>query len=154
VKNWLRSVTFHFSSASKIRNGLLKAIPLITNWLSWMPGTGHLMAIGRDKILGLGTDSYLSNSLINALSQKHVSVLAHVWRPHEQDSLLSTWYNSLELELTGNLVEEWDRFRRALHALGVSLFDNEDELIWTRGDSSGDLSTKNLYAALISTLNF
>jgi hypothetical protein len=57
------------------------------------------------------------------------------------------------LALTGNLAEEWDRYRRALQASGVTLTENEDELIWTGGDSSGYLSTKNVYAALTSTLN-
>jgi hypothetical protein len=111
VKNWLRSATFQNSLASKIWNSLLKAIPLITNWLSWNPGTGHHVALGREKILGLGTDSYLSNSLINALSQKHVSVLAQVWKPQEHDTLVSTWYIGSEFELTGNLAKEWDRFK-------------------------------------------
>jgi hypothetical protein len=42
VFNWLRSTSFHQFSASKIWNGLLKSVYLITNWLSWKPGTGHL----------------------------------------------------------------------------------------------------------------
>jgi hypothetical protein len=109
MKNWLRFELFQYVSGSKIWNSLIKVIPLITNWLSWKLGTGHIVAIEREKILGLGADSILSNLLINALRQKHVSVLAQAWTPQEQDSLLTTWYNILELELIGNFEVEWDR---------------------------------------------
>ena len=57
------------------------------------------------------------------------------------------------MDLIGDLAAEWDHFRRALQALSVSLSENEDELLWIGGDSSGSLSKKNVYAALISTLN-
>ena len=57
------------------------------------------------------------------------------------------------MDLTGDLAVEWDHFGRALQASGVSLSENEDELLWIGGDSSGSLSKKNVYAALISTLN-
>lgn len=107
------------------------------------------MAIGRDKILGLGADSFLSNSLINASSQKQVSVLAQAWRPHEQDYNITSWYSSVELELIGSLTVEWDHYRRELQASGVSIFDSAEELIWNRKDSSRDLSTKNVYASII-----
>jgi hypothetical protein len=42
---------------------------------------------------------------------------------------------------------------RALQAAGVTLTENEDEFIWTGGDSSGYLTTKNVYTTLFSTLN-
>jgi hypothetical protein len=153
VKNWLRSISFHQPSASKIWNSLLKYVPLITNLLSSKPGTGHHVALGRDIILGMGSSSFLSLPLLIVLRKKHFSVLAQVWRIHGQDSLLSTWINILDMDLTGDLAAEWDHFGRALQASGVSLSENEDEILWIGGDSSGSLSKKNVYAALISTLN-
>ena len=89
---------------------------MITNWLSWKPGIGHLVDLGRDGILGIGEASILSYTLVNSLSIKCVSVLAQARRPQEQDSIVTSWLSSEDLALTGNTTEEWDGYRRALQA--------------------------------------
>jgi hypothetical protein len=66
---------------------------------------------------------------------------------------LSNWKDSEELELTGELSMEWLQFRRALQATGVIVIGNEDEQIWTWGDTSGVILVKNVYEALLSTQN-
>jgi len=43
------------------------------------------------------------------------------------------WIGSSELELSGDLASEWDRFRRALHSSGIILTENDDELQWIGG---------------------
>jgi hypothetical protein len=108
VKNWLRSATFHQPSTSKIWNSLLKSVHLITNWLSWNPGSGHHVVLGRDRILGMGDLSFLSQSLIDTLRQKQITVLAQAWRQHEHDSFLTSWVSSLDLDITGDLAVEWE----------------------------------------------
>jgi hypothetical protein len=60
IKNWFRSPTFHQKATSRIWNGLLKSVHLITHWLSWTLGSGQLIALGRDMILGMGDKSFLS----------------------------------------------------------------------------------------------
>jgi ribonuclease HI len=80
-------------------------------------------------------------------------VLAQVWNQEDHDTYLSNWKDSEELELTWELSTEWLQFRRALQAAGVIVTGNEDELIWTGGDTSGVISVKNVYEALISTQN-
>jgi hypothetical protein len=52
------------------------------------------------------------------------------------------------------LAAEWDLFRRALIGAGATIRDTPDQLMWTGGNSSGILSVKNAYLALISTFNF
>jgi hypothetical protein len=76
VQNWIRSATFKYHSTSKVWNSLLKVISLIINWLSWKPGSGHLIDLGMDRVLGIGEASILSDSLLNTLKQKGVYVLA------------------------------------------------------------------------------
>jgi hypothetical protein len=49
---------------------------------------------------------------------------------------------------------EWDKYKRALQASDISISNSVDELIWTGGDSTGILNTKNVYEAIISTQNF
>jgi len=111
------------------------------------------VALGRDRILGMGNSSFLSHSILDVLRQQHITVLAQAWRHLNQDSLLSSWINSLDLDISGDMAAEWDHFRRSLQASGVSLYDNEDKLLWIGGDSSGSLLGNNVYVALISTLN-
>jgi hypothetical protein len=67
IKNWLRSPTLQQKYSSSIWGGLLKSVHLINHWLSWNPGTGQLIDIGEDRILGMGEQSYLSTNLISAL---------------------------------------------------------------------------------------
>jgi len=70
VIKWLRSPTFSPIVVSKIWGGLLKSIHLITQWLSWIPGSGHLVAIDRDKIMGLEDTSFLTPELVSCLRKK------------------------------------------------------------------------------------
>jgi hypothetical protein len=70
VINWLRSPTFSLTTISKIWGGLLKSIHLITQWLSWIPSSGHLVAIDRDKIMGLEDTSFLTPELVSCLRKK------------------------------------------------------------------------------------
>jgi hypothetical protein len=58
IKNWFRSQTFQHNASSRIWSGLLKSVHLITHWLSWNPGSGHLIALGKDRILGMGKKSF------------------------------------------------------------------------------------------------
>jgi ribonuclease HI len=55
------------------------------------------------------------------------------------------------LGITGDLAAEWDQFRIALIDSGASIQDKDDELMWTGGDTSGSLTVKNAYLALLST---
>jgi hypothetical protein len=57
--NWLRMPTHCFNSASRTWTSLTRTIPIITHWLSWRPGSGHLISIGRDQILGIGNIPFL-----------------------------------------------------------------------------------------------
>jgi hypothetical protein len=65
VINRFRSPTFHQKAASRIWNGLLKSVHLITHWLSWTPGLGQLIILGRDMTLGMGDKSFLSFNLLS-----------------------------------------------------------------------------------------
>jgi hypothetical protein len=76
VINWLRSHSFHQNASSRIWSGLLKVVHLITHWLSWNPGMGQLIALGKDRILGLGKNSFLSSNIMSALKQRNIITLA------------------------------------------------------------------------------
>jgi hypothetical protein len=110
VINWFRSTTFKQSATSRIWNSLIKSVHLITHWLSWIPGSGHLIFLGRDKILGLGDRSFLSQALITHLRRKKITVLAQAKGHLDHFSLTENWICSSELGITGELAFEWDQF--------------------------------------------
>jgi hypothetical protein len=87
VINWYRSTSFKQNAASRIWNSLIKSVHLITHWLSWIPGSGHLISIGRDRILGLGDRSLLSHDLTTHLKQKKITILAQAKNHLEHCSL-------------------------------------------------------------------
>jgi hypothetical protein len=55
---------------------------------------------------------------------------------------------STELGLEGDLAVEWESYRRKLIDTRIFLVDRQDELLWNEGDSSGQISVKNVYEAL------
>jgi hypothetical protein len=151
VINWFRSTSFQQTMASRIWNSLLKSVHLITNWLSWIPGSGHHVVLGRDKILGMGDRSFLSHTLISLLRQKNILLLSQARGQLDQVSTTTNWIRSNELGITGDLAAEWDQFRISTYWFRSLHQDKDDELMWTRGDSSGFLTVKNAYMALLST---
>jgi hypothetical protein len=99
----------------------------------------------------MGDKSFLSHNLISLLRQKKISVLAQAWGQQDQASPMTYWIRSNELDITGELAVEWDHFRISLIGSGASIQDKDDKLMWTGGDSSGFLTVKNAYMALLST---
>jgi hypothetical protein len=152
VTTWLRSTTFQLTSASHTWKNLLKYVHLLTNWLSWSPGLGHSVQLGRDRILGLGNSSYLSQNLLFILKQKNITLLYQARGINWSGFISSQWKESDELGLTKEVTEEWELFRRALIGSGVFLQDKADELKWIGGDNSRLLFVKNVYDALITTI--
>jgi hypothetical protein len=133
VINWLRSFTFQAWSSSCIWGGLLKSIHLILQWLSWNPGKGQLIELGRDKILDLGEKYFLSDILISDLHERHIYSLAQAQRTDDRSYSSFLWVKSYEIGLTGTSATEWDRFRLDLIDAGTFLQDREDSLLWTGG---------------------
>jgi hypothetical protein len=70
VTSWLRSSSFVQSGVSKIWSGLLKVVYLILHGISWNPGTGDLVALGKDRILGMGDSSILSSPTTGSIKRK------------------------------------------------------------------------------------
>jgi len=46
---------------------LLKLLPVLLHWITWLPGSGSAIEIGRDNILGMGKKAPLSTQLLERL---------------------------------------------------------------------------------------
>jgi hypothetical protein len=100
-------------------------LTIILKWISWRLGTGSLIIVGRDRILGLGENSILLNETINHLNQSQILVLADVVRAEFSTTTSERWKSSSDLGLTGLLSNDWNDYTRNLNGVGVALLENE-----------------------------
>jgi hypothetical protein len=151
VSTWLRSNSFIQNGVSKIWSGLLKVTYLILHGISWNPGSGDLVALGKDRILGIGDSSYLSTPLQASLKERNLVTLAQARNPSNTTNLSDYWVKSNDLGLEDDLAIEWDSYRKNLIDVGVILQEGLDQVMWTGGDSPGNPSARNFYLSIISS---
>jgi hypothetical protein len=155
VITWLRRQSFSIKSASKVWSSLLRTVPIILYWISWRPGAGLHIIVGRDQILNLGEHAFLQPGTIDLLNQRSVTVLAHVKSGRDPITLADTWKNNADFGFTGFHETEWTNFISVLKSAGIYLnSQSEDSLILTGGDAFGFITVKNVYAAIVSTQAF
>jgi ribonuclease HI len=147
VHLWIRSAMERPSNASQTWRHLLKSLPIILHWLSWNPGNGYSIEIGRDALLGLGGRAFLSTQLLTHLHNKSIFFL-HQISTTSGGHLGDSWISNVDLALDRDLAIEWDEYTRRLTESDICLQDRSDTFLWTGGDRSGNLTTKNVYRAL------
>jgi hypothetical protein len=147
VARWLRTITIVDVKGSRTWKHLLKSLHILLHWLAWSLGTWDSILLGKDRILGLGYGSIMSEELITTLNRKGIFYLYQAHCEPRVGMIGSNWRSSDDMELEGCLAYEWKIFCRALINTGVQLVEKPDVLIWTRGDASGHISVKNVYVA-------
>jgi hypothetical protein len=113
----------------------------------WSHGDGKSIVIGKDCILGMGDAVLLSKELLVSINRKGIFFLYQAQKEAQVGIITLNWFSSTDLELTSQLQEEWSLFRRALILNGVFLQANPDILKWSRGNSTGLITVKNVYLA-------
>jgi hypothetical protein len=95
---------------------------------------------------------FLHKEAITHINQKQVTVLAQASMARDPITSTEVWKRNGELDLTRLLSSNWDSYIAELNRAGVTLHINaEDSLLWTGGNSYGNLTVKNYYDAIIST---
>jgi len=107
LDNWLRKPSHFIKSTSRIWSSLVHIIPLILHRISWRPGAGIHIFIGRDKILGLGERSFLQDETIVRFNQFQVYVLSQAVVERNPRMTSEVWRNNSDLGLTGALADDW-----------------------------------------------
>jgi hypothetical protein len=146
VTTWLRSTSSITSQGSQTWKNILNTLPLV------LPGSRDSIIIGKGEILGLGKESILSNELIYLLNEKNVYFLYQARQAPPYGTTCSNWLDNTNLGLEGDLAIEWERYRRNLIRSRIQLTERSDELKWTGGDNSSQLTVKNVYKSLASKL--
>jgi hypothetical protein len=130
----------------------MNALPLLLHWLAWKLGAGSSILVGKDEILGLGKRSFLSPEMIIFLNINHVHFLYQARKASVQGTICSNWLNNRDLGLVGDLVVEWELYRKILIESDISHTSCQDELRALGGDGTILLTTYNVYNALSTDL--
>jgi len=149
LASWIRLPVFQLRSVSSFWKGLVSSIPVILHWLVWIPGNGMEIRIGSDKVLGLGDRSLLSCDLRSHLRLNNFTQLAHILKQPGGRALPDNWLDSGDLNLSDPSAAEWNLHISALKEAGITLSSRPDSLRWAGGDSTGNLTVRNLYDALL-----
>jgi len=143
VYDWIQKDVFNASNASVVWNGILDVIAIIKPGLSWRIGDGTKIRIGMDRIVGVGEDYLLSDSLINTLHEKGYYTLNHIYLSNGQSG--SLWINASTLRLAGVHILEWSHYLNVLKRMGISLSHRDDTLVWIHNKSTGCITVKLAY---------
>ena len=134
VHLWIRSTPDCPNQGSLIWKQLSKTLPIILQWISWNPGNGQQIEVGRDYILGLGSRALLSAPLLTHLHSRNLFYLYQFISPINGGLLGNHWLSGEELQLKADLHNEWSGYTQLLMAAGICLQDRPDFLMWTGGD--------------------
>jgi hypothetical protein len=94
-------------SGSQTWKHLQNSLNILLQWIAWYPGSGTLIVIGRDSILGMGESTLLSEDLILALNQRGIHFLFQAQGVPRPGSIGDYWVTSEDLDLQGALAQEW-----------------------------------------------
>ena len=76
IGEWIRLVEYDMRNISNVWRALLKAMPILKQWMAWRPGDGWSIRVGRDPIVGMAGSFRLSDPLLTHLLDKRVYYLA------------------------------------------------------------------------------
>jgi hypothetical protein len=151
---WIcRSSQLH-QKASSIWSGLTSTFFVILHWLRWRPGSGNLISLGRDKLIGLEDRSILSEPLLSHLHSLNIRWLAQARIPSSDCPFPDRWITCEMLGITRATASEWELFVSSLKCVGIYLSEDSDSIMWMGGDASGIISVKNLYTTLLQPFEF
>jgi hypothetical protein len=117
---------------------------------SWIPGS--LFCSGEMSFWAWETILCLSTSLIDKLNNHRILYLYQARHVPSRGDFFTDWVGGVNLELEEDEAVEWEKFRKNLIDSGINLQDRPDTLLWTGGDKTGQLTTKNVYEAVATKI--
>jgi hypothetical protein len=104
--------------------------------------------------LDLGDRAQLSEEFLSTLKLRGILSLAQASTDMNFITRTEIWKSHEDLGLVGNQALEWNRYTASLGQAGVTLQQTKkDKLLWNGGDSSGEISVRNCYKAILSLLS-
>jgi len=95
----------------------------------------------------MGDATILFDDMISILNQRGAYYLYQASCEPQPGMICSNWFTSDDLELEGPTTLEWKTFRCVIINFGVNLQARLYVLKWMGGNSSGQITVKNVYEA-------
>lgn len=102
---------------------------MVTHRITWKPGSSTYIRLGKDSILGLEQNSFLSPILLSLLKRRGLHFLYQMAGLGRQGAVLARWKSALEVGLADAEANELTHFSKDLNRASISLTDQPDELI-------------------------
>jgi len=101
------------NNLSIIWRGFLEVLPFIKNNLCWLIGSGHLVRVGVDRIVGAFNGGLLSDALVQHFHDRGYYTLDHLCTHHGDRGLY--WLSARYFRLAGSHMEEWSSYLEYLN---------------------------------------
>ena len=150
ITEWIIFLVYEHRNISNIWRALLKALPILKQWLVWRPGNGWNIRVGRDPILGLNGSFRLSAPLLDKLLGNRIYFLAQA-ALHTTDEGFTGWVDAQFLNLNGALATEWKEYTYLLKNSGLCLNLDKDTLYWSKNLKSGHITAALAYSSSVHT---
>jgi hypothetical protein len=118
--------------------------------MAWKIGKGNKLVIGKDPWIGCNGNYRLSKPLLLSLHEKGLTRLEDVATYVVFGSGIQGWKSAEDLELQDDQAVEWTQYINLLKHNAICLHDHDDELKWSRNQTTGVLTTKLGYASKFS----
>ena len=106
MEKWIKSEPKPIFRVSNIWRGMLHYFPILGKWIAWKVGNGLSLRVREDPWIGGHSSFKLSPSLVRALRDKGISVMAHVGSQGLNSTGGKRWLQVENLGLEGELTYE------------------------------------------------
>lgn len=115
--------------------------------MDWNIGRVDRVHLGKDPWVGSIDNYRLSLEVLNWLHERGFTKFVDGVQ-RSPNCWLRNWITAKELDLQGELAEEWNNYILFLSHNVIYLFDTDDELVWTWNNDIGTLIVKLCYEAI------
>ena len=129
---------------SIIWNGSIRVFGWLSKSLCWKVGDGRSVQVGINHVVGLEQHFSLSQFLFDYL-HFNIHMLYQDRIGCDFSSFRSYWFLAKDLDLTGDLYLEWERYVSLLYLVGLHLSEAEDRLVWSYNSASRQITAKLAY---------
>jgi len=127
VELWLSQGKVVRHNLSIIWRGFMDVLPYIKRELWWQAGSGLLIRLGIDRIVGIPDGGVLTEELLHFFHDRGYSSLAHFYI--HQPTGDQHWLGACYYRLTDSLKEEWTNMVGLLKRSGISLDHTDDRVV-------------------------
>jgi len=143
IFEWFRSLPHRKHNISTIWRGFVDVAQEIGSHIAWQIGSGALVKVGIDPVVGGGQNEFLPDGLFFFFHERGYSSLDHFGI---KASVRSRYWLSPEyFQMAASYRQDWRNYVTLLNRLGVTLGQEVDRIAWTFNQSDGRVTASLAY---------